>query len=265
MQGWQRGVFHFFLLDKEILKAQGFSAPAVPPPVAPTGAGGRSHPPRWAASDPSCRGRSGLVFSLQHHPSQHFPRHIMGVFCSRMDSMHGKHPPPFPRRGGFDPKSTNAKQGTAAPSPGCASPAAPGLASVVPSLPRDAGSIGPAAGTGPGASRGAGCPRDAGDGGRGHSDARGLGSPVTRCHVVFGMLPSPGGSDGSPGRDGGCPSLGIADHLHRGTISLRNLLQFPWGKDRFLPKPRLPNWPACNLAKGEPCSLLGGLVIHDGK
>lgn len=31
MQGWQRGVFHFFLLDKEILKAQGFSVPAVPP------------------------------------------------------------------------------------------------------------------------------------------------------------------------------------------------------------------------------------------
>lgn len=32
MRGRQRGVSHFFLLNKEILEAQGFSAPAVPCP-----------------------------------------------------------------------------------------------------------------------------------------------------------------------------------------------------------------------------------------
>lgn len=156
-------------------------------------------------------------------------------FCSGMDSMHGKHPLPFPRMGVFEAKLTNTKQGTAALSPGCASPAAPALGSIVPPFSRDAGGINPMASLGLRALPSEGCPRDAADGGHGHGDAGGLSSTVTSCH--FGMLPSLGGSDGSPGRVQGCPSPGTADHLHRGAISLRNLLQHPWGKDCFLPKP----------------------------
>lgn len=99
IQGWQRGFFHFFFLNKDILGAQGFSAPAVSPSCFNQCWGlltSRSGP----SARLCCRGCSGLFFFPQHRPSQCFPRQIMGFFFgTRTDSTHGKQSLPFAQNG----------------------------------------------------------------------------------------------------------------------------------------------------------------------
>lgn len=107
----REGFSHFFFLNKDILGAQSFSAPAVSPGCF-NQCWGCSHPAQVPA--PGC-GCSGLVFSPQHHPSQCFRRQIMGFFFFVLERIAHMENSLFPllRMGAFEPISTNTAQGSA--------------------------------------------------------------------------------------------------------------------------------------------------------